>query len=85
MENCRSFYSSYGSPANWIQAVAVVFVESKQILLQDMIYAVEEYSFACLPVAEGGKNATEEIVSSMYKVGSVQPLFLEFHAKFRSS
>ncbi len=50
-----------------IQAVAVVFVESKHILPKDMTHAVEEYSFACLLVAKGEKNETEEIISSMYK------------------
>lgn len=50
-----------------IQAVAVVFVESKHILPKDMTYAAEKYFFARFPVAEGEKNATEKIVSSMYK------------------
>ena len=47
--------------------MAVVFVESKHILPEDMTNAVEEYSFARLPVAKGEKDATEKIVSSMYK------------------
>ncbi len=50
-----------------IQAVAVVFVESKHILLEDMTNAADEYSFARLPVAKGEKNATEKVVSSIYK------------------
>ncbi len=32
-----------------------------------MTHAKEKYSFACLPMAEGEKNATEKMVSSMYK------------------
>ncbi len=32
-----------------------------------MTHAAEEYSFAHLPMAEGEKNETEEIISSMYK------------------
>ena len=47
--------------------MAVVFVESKYILPEDMTNAVEDYSFACLPVAKREKDATEKIVSSMYK------------------
>ena len=50
-----------------IMAVAVIFVESKHILPKDMTNAVEDYFFACLPVAKGEKDATEKIVSSMYK------------------
>ena len=50
-----------------IQEVAVVFVESKHIFPEDMTHAKEKYSFTCLPMAEGEKNATEKIVSSMYK------------------
>lgn len=45
----------------------MVFVESKHILRKDMIYAVNEYSFARLLVAEGEKNVPEKIISSMYK------------------
>ena len=50
-----------------ILAVAVVFVESKHILPEDMTNAVEDYFFARLPVAKGEKDATEKIVLSMYK------------------
>ncbi len=48
--------------------MAIVFVESKHILPKDMTNAVDEYSFARLPMAKGEKNAMEEVVSSsMYK------------------
>lgn len=47
--------------------MAIVFVKSKYILLKDRTYAVEEYFFACLPVAEGEKNITEKIILFIYK------------------
>ncbi len=47
--------------------VAVVFVESKHILPKDIINAADEYSFARLLMAKGEKNATEKVISSMYK------------------
>ena len=47
--------------------MAVIFVKSKHILPKDMINAIDNYSFACLSVAKGEKDATEKIVSSMYK------------------
>ena len=50
-----------------ILVVAVVFVKSKHILPKDMTNAVEDYSFARLPIAKGEKDAIEKIVSSMYK------------------
>ena len=50
-----------------ILALAVIFVESKHILPENMTNAVEDYSFARLPVAKREKDATEKIVSSMYK------------------
>lgn len=47
--------------------MAVVFVESKHILPEDMTNAIEDYFFARLPVAKGEKDAIEKIVLSMYK------------------
>lgn len=35
--------------------------------IKDMKHAIENYFFACLPIAEGEKNTIEKIVSSMYK------------------
>ncbi len=50
-----------------IQALVVVFVESKYILSQDMRNTIDEYSFARLSMAKGEKNATEKVASFMYK------------------
>lgn len=47
--------------------MVIVFVKSKYILLKNRTYAVKEYFFACLPVAEGEKNITEKIILSIYK------------------
>ena len=47
--------------------MAVVFVESKHILLKDMTNVADKYSFAYLPIAKREKNAMEKIVLSMYK------------------
>lgn len=48
-------------------AVAVIFVENKHVLPKNMTNAVEDSFFACLLVAKGEKEATQKIVSSMYK------------------
>ncbi len=50
-----------------IQAVAVVFVESKRILPKNMINAVDKYFFTCLPIAKGEKNVMKKVISSIYK------------------
>lgn len=50
-----------------IQAMAVVFVERKHILLEDMINAAIQYFFACLPIGIGEKKVTKKIVSLMNK------------------
>ena len=50
-----------------ILAVVVVFVESKNILPEDMTNATKDYFFARLPVAKGEKDIIEKIVSSIYK------------------
>ncbi len=47
--------------------MAIVFVESKHILPEDMINAKDTYLFTCLPMAKGEKNVTEKVVSSIYK------------------
>ena len=47
--------------------VAVIFVKRKYILPKDITNAADEYFFACLPIAKGEKNASEKVVSSMYK------------------
>ena len=47
--------------------MVVIFVKSKHILLEDMTNAIDKYSFACLPMAKGEKNATEKVVSLIYK------------------
>lgn len=47
--------------------MAVVFVESKYILPEDMINTADEYSFTCLPMAKGEKNVMEKVVLSIYK------------------
>lgn len=50
-----------------IQSVAVVFMESKHFLPKNMTNTVDEYSFACLPMAKREKNTMEKIISSIYK------------------
>lgn len=40
-----------------IQAVAVVFVESKYCLHEDITNAIDKYFFTCLPMAKREKNA----------------------------
>lgn len=45
----------------------VIFVEHNHILLKDITNAVEEYSFACLPIIKREKDLTEKIISSIYK------------------
>ncbi len=50
-----------------IQVVAVVFIENKYILPEDMTEAADEYFFTYLPVAKREKYATEKVVSSIYK------------------
>ncbi len=47
--------------------VAVAFVESKYILPKDMINAANKYSFTYLPMVKREKNATNKVVSSIYK------------------
>lgn len=47
--------------------VIVVFVESKYILLENIINTADEYSFVCLLMAKREKNITEKIVLSIYK------------------
>lgn len=47
--------------------VVVVFVKSKSILPEDMVYAVEKYFFTRLLIVEGEKNIMEKIISSIYK------------------
>ena len=50
-----------------ILAIAVIFVKSKHILLEDITNAIKDYFFTCLPIAKSKKDTTEKIVSSMYK------------------
>ena len=47
--------------------MAVIFVENKHILFKDMTNTVDEYFFACLPMAKGEKTAMEKVVSLIYK------------------
>lgn len=47
--------------------MAVIFVESKHILPEDIINAKEEYFFTRLPNAKGEKNTIKKIVTFMYK------------------
>lgn len=42
-------------------------MENKHILPEDMINAVEKYSFTCLFVIKKEKNITEKVILSMYK------------------
>ncbi len=42
-------------------------MESKHILPEDITNTVNEYSFACLPVAKKEKNTMKKVVSFMYK------------------
>ena len=50
-----------------IQAVAVIFRESKYILPKNITSVAEDYFFAHLLVIKGGKTAIDWIVLSMYK------------------
>lgn len=50
-----------------IQAMAVIFVESKHILSKDMTNTTDEYSFARLPIAKKEKNVTKKVISFIYK------------------
>lgn len=47
--------------------VIIIFVESKYILLKDIINAVDKYFFAYLPMAKREKNIEKKIISSIYK------------------
>lgn len=50
-----------------IQAVAIVFMESKYILPKDITNIISKYFFTYLPIIKKEKNIMEKIVLSIYK------------------